>query len=43
MLASAAPLLCEDPPGVDRVAVHAELNRAARAFFDETLTGRSTR
>jgi hypothetical protein len=29
--------LCEDPKGVDRAAVHAEVAREVVAFFDRTL------
>jgi predicted dienelactone hydrolase len=29
--------ICEDPPGVDRVAVHRQLNAAALAFYQKTL------
>ena len=36
-LAKDAPMLCQDPPGVDRVAVHAEIDAAALAFFRKTL------
>ena len=31
------PDICRDPPGVDRVAVHAQINAAALAFFRKTL------
>lgn len=36
-LAKEAPDLCGDPPGVDRVQVHAEINDAALVFFRKTL------
>ncbi|MFT4197471.1 MAG: hypothetical protein QM601_06095 [Pseudoxanthomonas sp.] len=36
-LAEAEPQLCRDPQGVDRVAVHAQLQRDALAFFDDAL------
>ena len=36
-LARDAAVLCEDPLGVDRVAVHAELQREAKDFFDNAL------
>lgn len=29
--------ICNDPPGVDRVAVHKQVNAAALAFFRKTL------
>ena len=32
-LAEAAPILCTDPPGFDRIAFHNEFNAAAVAFF----------
>ncbi|MBR0753951.1 dienelactone hydrolase [Bradyrhizobium jicamae] len=35
--AKAAPALCTDPPGFDRVAFHRELNDAAVAFFRKHL------
>jgi predicted dienelactone hydrolase len=31
------PDICRDPPGVDRVAVHRQINGAALAFFRKTL------
>lgn len=31
------PMLCDDPPGVDRRAVHAQLSAAAIAFFRRSL------
>jgi len=34
----AAPEICTDPPGFDRVAFHAKLAAAAAAFFREKLT-----
>ncbi len=36
-LAIQAPMLCEDPPGVDRAQVHRQLAEEARRFFDEAL------
>jgi predicted dienelactone hydrolase len=36
-LAADAPAICNDPAGVDRVKVHAELNRLAKQFFDHAL------
>jgi predicted dienelactone hydrolase len=32
-----APDICQDPPGVDRVAVHGQINAAALAFFRKEL------
>jgi predicted dienelactone hydrolase len=32
-----APVICSDPPGVDRVAVHAQIQVDALAFFRKTL------
>jgi predicted dienelactone hydrolase len=32
--------ICQDPPGVDRVAVHRQLNPAALAFYQKTLSVR---
>jgi hypothetical protein len=29
--------ICEDPPGVDRVAVHRQINAAALAYYRKTL------
>jgi predicted dienelactone hydrolase len=29
--------ICQDPPGVDRVAVHRQLNASALSFFEKTL------
>lgn len=34
-----APEICLDPPGVDRVAVHRQIDADALAFFRKTLTG----
>jgi predicted dienelactone hydrolase len=31
------PMICSDPPGVDRIAVHQQLNADALAFFRKTL------
>jgi predicted dienelactone hydrolase len=36
-LAKAAPAICTDSPGVDRVAFHQEFNRAVVTFFREKL------
>ncbi|WP_132999770.1 alpha/beta hydrolase family protein [Luteimonas arsenica] len=36
-LAEAVPEICGDPPGVDRAAVHAQVNADAVAFFRRTL------
>jgi predicted dienelactone hydrolase len=36
-LAKEAKTICSDPPGVDRVKVHARLNADALAFFRQTL------
>ncbi|MGH3634887.1 MAG: alpha/beta hydrolase family protein [Mycobacterium sp.] len=36
-LAKAAPTICTDPPGVDRVAAHRQINADALAFFRGTL------
>lgn len=36
-LAAAAPGICTDPPGVDRVAAHRQINADALAFFRGTL------
>lgn len=36
-LAREAKTICSDPPGVDRVKVHAQLNADALAFFRQTL------
>ncbi len=41
-LAKDAPMLCKDPPGVDRAAAHAEINAAALAFFRKTLGAPAT-
>ena len=35
------PEICVDPPGVDRAAVHRQLNADALAFFRKTLENRS--
>ena len=37
-LAKDAGEICSDPPGVDRVKVHAQLNADALAFFRQTLS-----
>ena len=34
---AAAPVICTDPPGVDRARVHTQLNAEIVAFFDRTL------
>lgn len=36
-LAKDAKMICSDPPGVDRIKVHARLNADALAFFRQTL------
>jgi predicted dienelactone hydrolase len=36
-LAAEAPDICKDPPGVDRVAVHRQINVEALAFFKKSL------
>lgn len=36
-LSKEAPVICSDPPGVDRVKVHTQLNADALAFFRKTL------
>jgi hypothetical protein len=36
-LAKDAPGICKDPQGVDRVAVHREINARALAFFRKSL------
>jgi len=36
-LADELPAICSDPPSIDRVQVHAELNEAAKQFFEQTL------
>lgn len=36
-LAAVATVLCLDPPGVDRIAIHQSLNREAAVFFANTL------
>lgn len=36
-LAKSASDICTDPPGVDRVRVHAQINEAALTFFRKTL------
>jgi predicted dienelactone hydrolase len=35
--ASDAPELCRDPPGVDRIAIHQQINGEILDFFDRTL------
>ena len=34
------PVLCVDPPGLDRGALHSHINAAAVGFFRETLAPR---
>lgn len=36
-LAKDSPVICSDPPGVDRVAVHAQIQADALAFFRKAL------
>jgi predicted dienelactone hydrolase len=36
-LATAAPSICEDPPGIDRIAVHSEWNDSLVRFFTRAL------
>ncbi len=36
-LASAAPEICADPPGIDRARLHLQINQAALAFFGASL------
>ncbi len=36
-LADRLPVLCRDAPGIDRIAIHATLNRRIADFFDKTL------
>jgi hypothetical protein len=36
-LARDYPEICKDPPGVDRVLLHRQINAAALAFFRKTL------
>jgi predicted dienelactone hydrolase len=38
MLAGLAPVICKDPPGIDRTAIHTRLNAEMVAFFRRTLT-----
>jgi predicted dienelactone hydrolase len=40
-LAREAPDVCKDPPGVNRVLVHRQINAAALAFFRKTLIATS--
>lgn len=37
VLANQVPLICKDPDGVDRAAVHGQINADALAFFHKTL------
>ncbi|MFT3837177.1 MAG: prolyl oligopeptidase family serine peptidase [Myxococcaceae bacterium] len=39
-LAEDAPMICNDPEGVDRVKVHQQLNQMAKQFFDQALPAR---
>jgi len=39
-LAAQIPAICTDPPGIDRRAIHAQLNADMVAFFGKTLGGR---
>ena len=41
-LAKENPVICSDPPGVDRLKVHAQLNADALAFFRKTLNAAAT-
>jgi predicted dienelactone hydrolase len=36
-LAKATPAICENAPGLDRAAFHAEMNQAIVAFFKAQL------
>ncbi|MFI4986052.1 MAG: alpha/beta hydrolase family protein [Alphaproteobacteria bacterium] len=36
-LAAEVPVLCSDPPGVDRAAIHRQINAEILDFFDRTL------
>ena len=36
-LAKEDHMICSDPPGLDRIKVHAQLNADALAFFRKTL------
>ena len=36
-LAASVPEICRDPPGIDRAAIHRELNAEMVAFFRGTL------
>jgi predicted dienelactone hydrolase len=36
-LASSAPSICTDPPGIDRAAIHTRLNAEMIAFFQRSL------
>ena len=40
VIAARAPAICNDPPGIDRAAVHARLNAEMIEFFRRTLTPR---
>lgn len=40
-LAKDSPVICSDPPGIDRTNVHAQLNADALAFFRKTLVNSS--
>ena len=39
-MSEALPVLCVDPPGIDRGALHAQINADAVGFFRETLAPR---
>jgi hypothetical protein len=39
-LAATLPELFRDPPGVDRTAIHRQINQDAQDFFDRELRGR---
>ena len=36
-MAEDAPMICDDPPGVDRGQIHRALNEEAKVFFDQQL------
>jgi predicted dienelactone hydrolase len=40
-LARDDPVICKDPPSVDRIAVHEQINAAALAFFQQALDVKS--
>lgn len=39
-LAKDEPEICQDPPGIDRIAVHWQIDASALAFFQKTLRAR---